>query len=81
MSGWFAHIDGLGAIMRYYRPETPSNPILGTIYGNHQKLKVVRECFCLSLRPEWDGVLIMVPVMLRVYASTRGNNRVAQGAH
>ncbi|KAJ5973590.1 hypothetical protein N7481_010800 [Penicillium waksmanii] len=39
---WLVHLDGLGAIMRYYCPGSSlSGPMLSFIYGHHLKLKTV----------------------------------------
>lgn len=38
-----AHIDGLSAIMRLYRPKKDDSHIISLIYGQHQKIRVVRE--------------------------------------
>lgn len=38
-----AHIDGLSAIMRLYHPKKDDSHIMALIYGQHQKLRVVRD--------------------------------------
>ena len=52
---WFAHIDGLAAIMKYYRPKVLMNPILAAIYDQNQTLKVVRNALI-------DAVLYIVTI-------------------
>jgi hypothetical protein len=38
-----AHIDGLSAIMRLYKPKKNDAPLIALIYGQHQKFRVVSE--------------------------------------
>lgn len=46
---WYAHIDGLSAIMRLYQPKKGDSPVMDLIYGQHQKFRVVRESFRKSV--------------------------------
>ncbi|KAJ5375897.1 hypothetical protein N7509_012783 [Penicillium cosmopolitanum] len=47
---WYAHINGLSAIMMLYSPKKGDSPIMAIIYGQHQKFRVIcRVLLLLSI--------------------------------
>ncbi|KAJ5948962.1 hypothetical protein N7454_002269 [Penicillium verhagenii] len=65
LAEWLTHFDGLGAIMKCYRPTKSTSQILATIYGQSHALSVVLAAFMhlpaeaieSFKKPKGDGIL------------------------